>query len=65
MFQVIVSVAFVLLFTQLLWASPAVDFTVRMGQGGFSDNRSPIGKLGGGQMSTIWRQGLMYWLSGK
>ena len=28
-----------------------VYFTVRLGQGGFSDSRSPIGKLGGGQLT--------------
>lgn len=28
-----------------------VDFTIRLGQGGFTDDRSPIGKLGGGQLT--------------
>ena len=28
-----------------------VYFTFRLGQGGFSDDRSPIGKLGGGQLT--------------
>ena len=28
-----------------------VDFTIRLGQGGFTDGRSPIGKLGGGQFT--------------
>jgi len=28
-----------------------VDFTIRLGQGGFRDDRSPIGKLGGGQLT--------------
>lgn len=28
-----------------------IDFTFRYGQGGFTDNRSPIGKLGGGQLA--------------
>ena len=28
-----------------------VDFTIRLGQGGFNDDRSPIGKLGGGQLT--------------
>lgn len=28
-----------------------VYFTIRYGQGGFSDTRSPIGKLGGGQLA--------------
>ncbi|MBN2411628.1 hypothetical protein JXQ31_08045 [candidate division KSB1 bacterium] len=28
-----------------------IDFTIRLGQGGFTDNRSPIGKLGGGQLT--------------
>lgn len=27
------------------------DFILRLGQGGFRDNRSPLGKLGGGQMT--------------
>lgn len=49
---------FVLLCSGLLFAqssssssSPAFDFTVRMGQGGFTDDRSPLGKLGGGQVT--------------
>lgn len=28
-----------------------VSFTIRFGQGGFTDSRSPIGKLGGGQLT--------------
>jgi len=28
-----------------------IDFTLRLGQGGFKDGRSPIGKLGGGQLA--------------
>ena len=28
-----------------------IDLTVRLGQGGFTDDRSPIGKLGGGQLA--------------
>lgn len=28
-----------------------LDFTLRLGQGGFRDSRSPIGKLGGGQLA--------------
>lgn len=32
-------------------SSSSVDFVIRMGQGGFYDNRSPIGKLGGGQLT--------------
>jgi len=28
-----------------------IYFTIRLGQGGFIDNRSPIGKLGGGQLT--------------
>ncbi len=28
-----------------------IHFTLRLGQGGFSDDRSPIGKLGGGQLT--------------
>lgn len=28
-----------------------IDFTIRLGQGGFTDDRSPIGKLGGGQLT--------------
>jgi len=27
------------------------EFVIRMGQGGFYDNRSPVGKLGGGQLA--------------
>jgi hypothetical protein len=30
-------------------SEPMFDFTLRLGQGGFTDDRSPIGKLGGGQ----------------
>ncbi len=51
-----------ILFVSVLLLSPAllygeslapsgVDFTLRMGQGGFHDDRSPIGKLGGGQVA--------------
>lgn len=29
----------------------SVYFTIRMGQGGFRDDRSPLGKLGGGQIA--------------
>lgn len=32
-------------------SSPSVDFVIRMGQGGFSDDRSPARKLGGGQVN--------------
>ncbi len=32
-------------------SSSSFDFVIRMGQGGFSDDRSPIGKLGGGQVN--------------
>lgn len=28
-----------------------IDITIRFGQGGFTDDRSPIGKLGGGQLT--------------
>ena len=28
-----------------------IYFTIRLGQGGFTDDRSPIGKLGGGQLA--------------
>jgi len=28
-----------------------IDITIRLGQGGFTDDRSPIGKLGGGQLA--------------
>ncbi len=28
-----------------------IDFSIRLGQGGFTDDRSPIGKLGGGQLA--------------
>ncbi|MFC1851185.1 hypothetical protein ACFL27_13400 [candidate division CSSED10-310 bacterium] len=28
-----------------------VSFTIRLGQGGFNDDRSPLGKLGGGQLT--------------
>ncbi|MCK4922823.1 MAG: hypothetical protein KAS71_17340 [Bacteroidales bacterium] len=33
------------------YSEKKVYFTIRYGQGGFSDERSPIGKLGGGQVA--------------
>lgn len=55
-----VFVCVVLLFPGLLYAQsdsdssslPSCDFTIRMGQGGFYDDRSPIGRLGGGQATV-------------
>lgn len=41
---------FLFLISQL-FAQEKFDFTIRFGQGGFSDDRSPIGKLGGGQIA--------------
>ena len=32
-------------------AEKKIDITIRLGQGGFTDDRSPIGKLGGGQLT--------------
>ncbi len=32
-------------------------FTIRLGQGGFSDKRSPLGKLGGGQLALDIKPG--------
>ena len=32
-------------------AEKKIDFTIRLGQGGFTDKRSPIGQLGGGQLT--------------
>lgn len=32
-------------------AEKRIYFTIRLGQGGFTDDRSPIGKLGGGQLA--------------
>ncbi len=40
-----------LLFSSQLPAQDKFDFTIRFGQGGFSDNRSPVGQLGGGQLA--------------
>jgi len=34
-----------------------IYFTLRLGQGGFSDDRSPIGKLGGGQLTLDIKPG--------
>jgi len=34
-----------------------VYFTIRLGQGGFRDDRSPIGKLGGGQLTLDIKPG--------
>ncbi len=34
-----------------------IYFTIRFGQGGFSDNRSPLGKLGGGQLTLDIKPG--------
>ncbi|MCK5145657.1 hypothetical protein KAR48_02815 [bacterium] len=54
----IVLLLIVLCFTAGLEAQTPTDgekqtrfFTIRMGQGGFTDDRSPINKLGGGQMT--------------
>jgi len=33
--------------------------TIRLGQGGFRDNRSPIGKLGGGQLTLDFKPGTL------
>jgi len=33
-------------------AREKVDFTIRLGQGGLQENRSPIDKLGGGQLAV-------------
>ena len=42
----------ILLFvTTLLFAEKMLDLTIRSGQGGFSDIRSPIGVLGGGELT--------------
>ncbi|MCK5133778.1 MAG: hypothetical protein KAR40_16715 [Candidatus Sabulitectum sp.] len=49
-----------LLFSGLLYAqssspppsAPSVDITLRMGQGGFQEDRSPLGRLGGGQATV-------------
>jgi hypothetical protein len=40
-----------LLLSSQLFSQEKLDFTIRLGQGGFSDNRSPIGQLGGGQLA--------------
>jgi len=41
---------FLLLISQL-FPQEKYDFTIRFGQGGFTDDRSPINKLGGGQIA--------------
>lgn len=42
----------ILLFTATaLFSEKMFDLTIRSGQGGFSDNRSPIGVLGGGELT--------------
>ncbi|MEA2076922.1 MAG: hypothetical protein U9O95_02775 [Candidatus Marinimicrobia bacterium] len=35
----------------MAWADKMFDLTIRSGQGGFIDERSPIGKLGGGELT--------------
>jgi hypothetical protein len=42
----------VLLLSSQLLSQEKLDFTIRLGQGGFSDDRSPIGQLGGGQLAV-------------
>jgi hypothetical protein len=51
--KVIFSICFILICFNLLAqeSKKTVDFTIRLGQGGFEDSRSDIGKLGGGQMT--------------
>jgi hypothetical protein len=43
--------AVILPFGNLNTEEKRIYFTIRSGQGGFVDNRSPIGKLGGGQLT--------------
>ena len=38
-------------------AEKKIYFTIRLGQGGFTDARSPIGKLGGGQLALDIKPG--------
>lgn len=40
-----------LIMSSMLWAKKMFDVTIRSGQGGFFDERSPIGKLGGGELT--------------
>ena len=35
----------------MVYAEKTFDLTIRSGQGGFFDERSPIGKLGGGELT--------------
>ena len=51
MFKRILSSIIILLLSSQLLSQDKFDFTIRLGQGGFSDNRSPVGQLGGGQLA--------------
>jgi hypothetical protein len=51
MFKRFLSIIIVLFLSSQLFSQEKVDFTIRLGQGGFTDDRSPIGKLGGGQLA--------------
>jgi hypothetical protein len=64
LFSILLLLSFVLLLCYKLNAQKLVSstdslsstkkkiyFTIRLGQGGFTDDRSPIGKLGGGQLA--------------
>ena len=42
---------FIILPTHINADNNTIDFTIRYGQGGFQDSRSPEGKLGGGQLA--------------
>lgn len=51
MFKRFLYLIIVLFLSGQLFSQKKVDFTIRLGQGGFTDDRSPIGKLGGGQLA--------------
>ena len=51
MFKKILPLILIILVSSQLFSQEKIDFTIRLGQGGFTDDRSPIGKLGGGQLA--------------
>ncbi len=51
MFKTILPLILIISVSSQLFSQEKVDFTIRLGQGGFTDDRSPIGQLGGGQLA--------------
>ncbi len=51
MYKKFLSLIIVFFLSNQLFSQEKIDLTIRLGQGGFTDDRSPIGKLGGGQLA--------------